>query len=121
MKNIVIIALALCSFQLVNAQEKNNKKITESSFKVDGVCEMCKERIENAALRTSGVKLANWDVKTHELKVVYKTSKTDEEAIQKSISEVGHDTEKHTADSAAYMSIHPCCRYRDDKVIDDHK
>ena len=35
-----------------------------TAFKVDGNCEMCKERIEKAALLVSGVSFANWEAET---------------------------------------------------------
>ena len=54
-------------FTVTFAQDKNAK----ASLEVDGVCLMCKARIEKACLATKGVKSANWDVKTHELKLFF--------------------------------------------------
>ena len=45
----------------VFAQNKNAR----ASIEVDGVCLMCKDRIEKACIKTKGVKSAVWDVKTH--------------------------------------------------------
>ncbi len=96
-------------------------KNARASFEVDGVCLMCKERIEKAAIKTKGVKSAVWNVKTHELKLIYDERKTDLQHIQSTIAAVGHDTHAVKATDEAYDSIHPCCKYRDKEVRDDHK
>ena len=98
------------------AQNKNAK----ATIEVDGVCMMCKERIEKAAIRTKGVKSAVWNVKTHELNLIYNEGKTDLASISQSIADVGHDTKTIIATDEAYETVHPCCRYRDEKVVDDH-
>jgi len=113
MKSILITLLAVFTFSLAQAQEKSDKKISESTFHVDGVCKMCKKRIEDAALRTSGVKLAEWNKSTKELRVIYKNTKTTEEEIQKAVSSRGHTTEEHEADSVAYKQLPDCCKYKD--------
>ncbi|MCB0382958.1 MAG: cation transporter, partial [Psychroserpens sp.] len=87
----------------------------------DGVCLMCKERIEKAAIRTKGVKSAIWNVDTHELKLIYDARKTNLDAITQSIVAVGHDTKEVKATEEAYNSVHPCCKYRDEDVQNDHK
>ena len=99
------------------AQNKNAKV----SIEVDGVCEMCKERIEKAAIRTKGVKSATWNVDTHELKLIFDERKTNLKAIQKSVTAVGHDTKEMKASDEAYSKVHPCCKYRDEDVKDAHK
>ena len=99
------------------AQSKNQT----SGIEVDGVCGMCKSRIEKACLQTKGVKLANWDVETHQLKLIFNNQKTDLDAIKSNIASVGHDTDNYKATEEAYMSVNMCCRYRDEKVVQEHK
>ncbi len=116
MRKLIIISvlfLGLTAF----SQEKNYK----ASIEVDGVCMMCKKRIEKAAIRTKGVKSAVWNVKTHELKLIFDQRKTDLNTIEKSVAAVGHDTKNVTATEEAYNSVHPCCRYRDEEVQKDHE
>jgi len=115
-KTIVIIGLMLLGITGF-AQNKNAK----ASIEVDGVCGMCKERIEKAAVKAKGVKSANWNVETHELKLIYNEGRTDLATIQQSIADSGHDTEKFRAKDEVYNEIDPCCKYRDPKVVDDHK
>ena len=98
------------------AQNKNAK----ASLEVDGVCLMCKERIEKASVKTKGVKSAVWNVKTHELKLIFDERKTSLETIQKNIVAVGHDTKDLKATEEAYNSVHPCCKYRDEDVKKEH-
>ncbi len=99
------------------AQNKNAK----STIEVDGVCMMCKERIEKAAVRTKGVKSAVWNVETHELSLIYDERKTDLSTISQSIANVGHDTKTIIATEEAYEAVHPCCKYRDNDVKKDHE
>jgi cation transport ATPase len=113
MKYLMITLMAVFTFSFVNAQEKSDSKISEISFQVDGVCKMCKERIEDAALRTPGVKLAEWNKNTKDLRVIYKNTKTTEEEIQQSVANRGHTTEKLEADSTAYEALPDCCKYKD--------
>ncbi|MEM0996164.1 MAG: ATPase [Bacteroidota bacterium] len=78
---------------------------------MSGVCLMCKERIENAAL-IKGVKFAEWDLDSGILKVVYKDWKTSESAIHEALAEQGHETEKVKCTDEQYGQLHACCRYR---------
>ena len=116
MKKIIIVLTVLIS-TVTFAQNKNEK----ASLEVDGVCLMCKSRIEKACFGTKGVKSAIWDVKTHELKLIYDARKTNLKTIQTSVAAVGHDSKGLKASDEAYNSVHPCCKYRDDVIIDDHK
>ena len=116
MKKILLI-LAVFTFTASYAQDKEavvkETVVKEITFKVEGVCDMCKKRIEAAALRTKGVKLAEWNKKTKDLKVIYNSKKIDLESIQASVSDIGHDTPTAKADSSNYAKLPNCCRYRD--------
>ena len=76
------------------------------------MCGMCKKRIEDAAF-IKGVKFAEWDKKTGMLTVVYKSDKTTEDDIHKSLAKVGHATEKVDADEKSYDALPDCCKYKD--------
>ncbi|TMM30035.1 cation transporter [Polaribacter aestuariivivens] len=126
-KIILVLSLFLVGFatqaQEVKKEKKNkNAKVT---FKVDGICGMCKKRIETAALKTKGVKFAIWDVKSHQMNLIMDERKTDVTTVQKNIMAVGHDIlldndKKLVAKDEAYNSVHPCCKYRDSKIVEDH-
>ncbi len=117
MKNVILVLGMLVIGVSGFAQNKN----AHATIEVDGVCGMCKERIEKASIQAKGVKSATWNVDTHQLDLIYNEGKTDLTKIQQSIADSGHDTEAIKADDAVYESINPCCLYRDQKVIDDHK
>ena len=103
----------------LSAQEK--KRNAKVSIDVDGVCMMCKGRIEKAALNTKGVKYAQWSVQTHELKLIIDERKTDVKTIQKNVANVGHDTKAVKATKEAYDGLHPCCKYRSEEIQDGHE
>lgn len=116
MKKLVFV-LSLLVTTVSLAQDKN----TKASIEVDGVCEMCKKRIEKACITSKGVKSANWNIDTHELQLIYDARKTNLKTIQKRIASVGHDTKEVKATDEAYNSIHACCKYRDKEIVDDHE
>lgn len=116
MKNIVTIALLLIATTTF-AQNKNAK----ASLEVDGVCAMCKARIEKACLNTKGVKYAQWSIDTHELKLIFDERKTDTTAIKKQVLAAGHDVKDEKAPDEAYDKVHACCKYRDEDVKEEHK
>ena len=128
MKNLIcIFSLFLICFttQAQDVQKEKKNKNAKISFEVNGICGMCKKRIETAALKTKGVKFAIWDVKSHQMNLIMDERKTDVTTIQKNIMAVGHDIildkdKKLVATNEAYESVHPCCKYRDSKIIEDH-
>lgn len=115
MKKLLILVVCLVGFTAFS-QNKNQK----TTIEVDGVCMMCKKRIEKAAIRTKGVKSAVWDVKTHQLALIFDERKTDIKTIEKNIAAVGHDTKSAKATDKAYNSVDPCCKYRDEEVVKNH-
>jgi mercuric ion binding protein len=126
MKKIVfVLSLLIIGFS-AQAQEVKKNKNAKTSFQVDGICGMCKKRIETAALKTKGVKFAIWSVETHQLNLIMDERKTDVSTVQQNILKVGHDVfdaenKKVVATDEAYNSVHPCCKYRDEKIILDHE
>jgi copper chaperone CopZ len=117
MKKAILIISVLFMGVTGFAQNKNAK----ATIEVDGVCGMCKDRIEKASIKAKGVKSAIWSVETHQLDLIYNEGKTDLTKIQQSIADSGHDTQDIQAKDEVYNKIDPCCKYRDPKVIDDHK
>ena len=106
------ITYTLIAAVLITLSATAQSKITKSVLEVDGLCGMCKERIENAAYLT-GVKQVNWDKTTHELDVVFRNDKVSEEEIIASINNAGHDVKGSLASAEQYEQIHGCCRFRD--------
>ncbi len=113
-----ILGIAMMILTTVSFAQEKNKKM---SFEVDGKCEMCKARIEKAALGVKGVKYALWDIPSHELSLIIDERKTDPMKIKTALVAVGHDTKELKATDEAYDSVHPCCKYRDDDTDDSDK
>jgi hypothetical protein len=85
--------------------------VKETEFKVDGVCGMCKARIEKS-LKISEVKFAKWDKKSKMLKIAYLSDNITLDSLQRRIAAVGHDTEKYKAETSVYENLPGCCLYR---------
>lgn len=83
--------------------------VTEQ-FLVKGNCNMCKARIENAALK-AGAQTANWTADNQTLIMTLDESKVKCDDILIQIAEVGHDNEKYKAPEDAYKNLPACCLY----------
>jgi copper chaperone CopZ len=105
---VIFLSIAVTFFFQNNVFAGNN--ITRH-FKVSGVCEKCKTRIENAAY-VKGVKYADWNIDSQDLTVKYDSTKTSPEIFLKSIAKAGHDNEMFKADDEDYNKIASCCKYR---------
>jgi len=118
MKN-VLLTLTMFFLTAAGFAQEKNKKLT---MEVDGVCEMCKVRIEKAALGVKGVKYAYWDIPSHQLSLILDERKTDAMKVKTALVAVGHDTKELKATQEAYDAVHPCCKYReaDAKKIKNH-
>jgi len=89
------------------------QKPIETQFEVSGVCGMCEDRIESA-LDVKGIKMADYDLDSHQLSLVYNPKHISEEEIHQLLNAAGHDTEKSKASDAQYDTVHDCCKYRED-------
>ena len=106
-------------FLAISTAMSAQSKITSTSIEVDGLCGMCKERIENAAY-INGVKQVNWDKESHQLDLVFRNDKVSKEDIIASINAAGHDVEGAIASDEQYGNVHRCCRYRDEGLRANH-
>lgn len=113
MKNIIsIIFIVIISFSstLLFGQKESN--IKTESFKVSGMCDMCKKRIEDAAY-IKGVKRAEWIHDTELLTVTFNTKKTSKEKIVQSVVVAGHDADGIKAEDEVVEKLPACCNFRD--------
>ena len=92
--------------------QESGIRTKHASFNVSGKCDMCRERIENAAISVNGTAAATWNSDTRMLSVDFNPEITDMITIQKAIAKVGHDTELFKADDVTYKSLPECCHYR---------
>lgn len=106
MKNLIVICLLILPVKLIS--QKNIK----ANFEVSGNCEMCKKRIEKAALNVKGLKVANWDIPSNILSISYNSEKVNLQEIQTAIAKVGHDTPLRKAPDDTYNELPICCIYK---------
>ena len=114
MKNILFTLIVLGCSSIFSQTEVE-------TFFVDGVCGMCKDRIEKSCIKVKGIKMVNWNLDNRQIKVVYNTKKIDLTEIHSFIASIGHDTDMIKASEKSYNSLDECCKYRDETIVIDHK
>lgn len=100
---------------LTNSKKLDNttaQHLQKISFGVSGNCDLCKDRIDEAAKSVNGVKSADWNIVSKKIDVEFDTKATSSDAIHKAIAKAGHDTDKLKTDDQTYKSLPACCLYR---------
>ncbi|MBN8567784.1 MAG: cation transporter [Flavobacteriales bacterium] len=110
MKKIILVLMVSLIGISVQAQEKKNKN-AKHEIEVNGNCDMCKKRIEKAALSVKGVKSAVWHADHQDLHLIIDETKCSLEQVHEAVAKVGHDTEKVKATDDAYNNLHGCCLF----------
>ena len=54
---------------------------------------------------------ADWDKETKMMEVTFDPEKTNLEAIEQAIADVGYDTDTAKAKDEVYDKLHSCCKY----------
>lgn len=85
----------------------------KTSIPVRGNCDMCKARIEKAALNTKGVKYANWQADGESLTLIYNSKKTTVSQVSTNIAAVGHEANGVEVADSVYAALPMCCQYAD--------
>lgn len=109
MKHVLTLASLLCVVVFTSLSQHSD--IQESRIRVNGICGMCKTRIEKTA-RIDGVKKAQWSKTTRILTLSYQPSLVTIDSLQRRLASIGHDTERYIAADSVYSSLPSCCRYR---------
>ena len=104
----MLIAVFAMVFSPLFAQQ--NSDIKTDTITINGACGMCKSRIEKN-LKMEGIYSAIWNKETKLLIVSYDPGKITNDAIQKKMASVGHDTEKYRAEDTTYENLPGCCHY----------
>jgi len=93
-------------------ENKSSASTAHAEFRVEGLCEMCKERIETTAKTVHGVEAAEWNMESKMLHISYDKSHTDIDDVKKAIADAGHDNDKYRAPDSIYENLPECCLYR---------
>lgn len=110
MKKIILVLMVSLIGISVQAQEKKNKN-AKHEIEVNGNCDMCKKRIEKAALSVKGVKSAVWHADHQDMHLILDENKCSIDQVHEAVAKVGHDTEKVKATDDAYNNLHGCCLF----------
>ncbi|MFT3934588.1 MAG: heavy-metal-associated domain-containing protein [Chitinophagaceae bacterium] len=122
--SLMIVVFAMLINYSSNAQASDKTKRTiglkTQTFAVHGECELCKKRIEKAAYSVDGVKSAQWNADSKELKVTYSVFKKDApQLVQQKIAAAGHDAGDYKATALAYQQLSCCCMYKKSSSVDN--
>ena len=82
-----------------------------TTFKVYGVCGMCKRTIEGALNSVKGITSASWDVSSKMVTVAYDEKAISVDDMKAKIAAVGYDSDTHRAKDEVYNNLHACCKY----------
>lgn len=82
-----------------------------TTFKVYGVCGMCKRTIEGALNNTKGINNASWNVSSKMVTVTYDEKAISVDDMKAKIAAVGYDSDTHRAKDEVYNNLHTCCKY----------
>ena len=105
-----------------NDAAAQGRNVEEVEIIVLGNCGMCKDRIERAAFSVRGVRRANWDQEKQMLTLTFRSNRTDQETIERTIAKAGHDTENFITDEETHANLHHCCIYpRDPELLENNR
>lgn len=118
LRSYVVISLLL----IAGNSQSRAQSVTDTTAAayVAGACEMCKTRIEKAALERKGVKSARWDQTTQLLTVSFNADQVTLERILCRVADRGHDNDFEKAKDAVYQALPSCCAYRSKTAASSH-
>lgn len=93
-------------------ESEERSSLIRTNFRVEGLCSMCKDRIEKTVREFKNVASTSWNKDTKMLEIGYK-DQPDIKAIKKAIANAGHDNESFKATDETYNNLPKCCKYRD--------
>ena len=107
---LVVFILGVWVFPGAETQAQG-RDVEEVEFTVLGNCGMCKDRIERAAYTVRGVRRADWSQEEQKLMLSFRSDRTDQETVERTIAKAGHDTENFLTDDETHANLHHCCIY----------
>jgi copper chaperone CopZ len=113
-QQIRVLSVADLSYPLIGSDSTTYIKSKKIKFYVNGVCGMCKNRIETA-LDIEGIKFASWSIKTKMCVIKFIPEVISEREIHQLIAKLGHDTPKCKATDEDYNNLYYCCHYNREK------
>ncbi len=108
--NKISLLFAITGVFIITGCKAAINNVKTETFKVWGNCEMCEERIEEAAFKKNIAK-ADWNKDSKMVTLTYDSTKTNSTEILKKIAYVGHDSEQFLAPDDVYANLPGCCQY----------
>ncbi len=108
----LLMVLAFCWPTGNGYAQTSNGGVEVIRFKVAGICDQCKDRIE-ASLQIPGIANVTWDLETKLLSASVDTMQVPIEKMHALVAASGHDTYLKKAASEVYAILPACCRYRE--------
>lgn len=109
----MLVVLALL-YTNTRAQE-NPQNTTTIKILTSAQCDMCKDRIEKAVNKLSGIISADLNYETKYLTVEYNPEETNDSDIRKSVNMAGYDADSSKAVMRAYNKLPKCCKKPEDR------
>lgn len=118
---VMVFSIGVWVFPVTDTQAQG-RNTEEVEFTVLGNCGMCKDRIERAAYTVRGVRRADWSQEEQKLTLSFRSDRTDQETVERTIAKAGHDTENFLTDDTTHANLHHCCIYeRDPEMLKNNK
>lgn len=92
------------------ATHLKQKAITFVSIHTSACCEHCKDRLEFELIYTKGIVDADFDEKSEQIKIKYKSKKITEEKVRSLISSLGYDADDLKADILSFSKLETYCK-----------
>jgi len=102
----------LMLFAMTMVTALHTQDLVEYSFRVEGACGMCKERIEKNAIEVGKATTAEWNVDTKIIVINIDETITEVSTVKWHLSQAGHDNGDYLAPDEVYDNMHGCCKYR---------
>ena len=112
MKTLITVILAVL---FVSNMAVAQKKMETVVYQTSAQCEMCKASIEKEMNLTKGIKSAELDNETKQLRVTYRTKRITEAKIKKIVSDLGYDIGDVEGDKESYGKLPTCCKKQEDR------
>jgi len=81
------------------------------NFIVYGNCAMCERAIEYSVKNLDGITLADWNMETDEMTVVFNPEIISLNTIKQKIADRGYDSDTHRAKAETYKKLPGSCKY----------
>jgi mercuric ion binding protein len=107
---VILFMMAISLSTLAQKKPVETAEGHKVVIKTSAICEMCKEAIEYDLAFEKGVKMAELNLETKEVTVVYNDKKTSDEIIRKRITMVGYHADTLKRDPEAYNKLPFCCK-----------